>query len=150
MDNSHINVSKIRKYHEAKMSARASRKEQENRQTLDSGEYAMKENIHTNVLPHLNKKFLVKGMHLVQQIKAHRESERRQALSELSTVQRTLDSRVNILENALSIVERHRNSLAPGQGRRGGMSSLERNRIALGLMKQLKRQQESQSMESLR
>ena len=107
----------------------------------------MKENIDSNFteLPQLNQRFLVKGMHLMKKMKEVKESDRRQVLSELENVQRSIpidksvESRANIIENAWNIVDRHKRTLAIGCGRgKSGpqhLSSLERNRIALGLLK---------------
>jgi hypothetical protein len=100
----------------------------------------MKENLDES---NIQRKFLIKGMHLVRKMKEVREQDRREVLSELENVQRTIqvdktrESRANIIENALNIVDRHQGSLAVGCGKKAGqhMSQLERNRIALGLLK---------------
>ena len=59
----------------------------------------------------------------MKKMKEVKESDRRQVLSELENVQRripldkSVESRASILENAWNIVDRHKNSLAIGCGR---------------------------------
>lgn len=85
----------------------------------------MKENVDSNFteLPHISQKFLVKGMHLMKKMKEVKESDRRQVLTELENVQRSIpldksvESRAHIIENAWNIVDRHKSTLAIGCGR---------------------------------
>ena len=62
-------------------------------------------------------------MHLMKKMKEAKQKDRRQVLSELENVQRSInveksiESRASIIENAWNIVERHKNKLAVGCGR---------------------------------
>lgn len=86
---------------------------------------------------------VVKGQHLMKKMKEIREMDRRAVLYQIQNVQKTLEadpsyeSKTNIIENAINIVDRNKSSLAVGC-QRLNLSQLEKNRIALGLLRTVK------------
>lgn len=84
--------------------------------------------------------------------------DRRIVLSEIETAQKTLEvenapmeARANMYESALNIVDRHKMKLQVGCRRQGqNLSQLEKNRLALGLLKSLRISQQIQVAEGVK
>ncbi len=81
----------------------------------------------------------VKGHHLMNKMKEIREQDRKAVLTQIENIQWTLQDRyqsnINIIENAINVVDQNKGSLAVGCSKKSkNLSSVERNRIALGLL----------------
>lgn len=82
--------------------------------------------------------------HMIKKLKDNRDAERQivmcqiQSVRDLTSADKSKDAKLNLLEKAIYIVDKHKMSL----GKVKNMSSLEKNRIALNLISTLRQRDE--------